>query len=167
MLNQSVMSEFLRTPWTAAFQVPLSVEFSTYEYWSRLPFPAPGDPPGPGTEPSLGSPALAGGFLTARATREALTKASWRGLAAASHPSGSAKTSLSRQGFLSACGIPTPLRSSSFSPALPPKQASSRFSVTTCSLASHTGSTLGSLRTGTTSTVFPVVSVHVHSCFIH
>ena len=66
MLNQSVMSEFLRTPWTAAFQVPLSVEFSTYEYWSRLPFPAPGDLPYPGIKPlSLGSPALQAGSFAA------------------------------------------------------------------------------------------------------
>ena len=71
MLNQSVMSEFLRTPWTAAFQVPLSVEFSTYEYWSRLPFPAPGDLPYPGTEPtSFVSPALAGRFFATEAFKE-------------------------------------------------------------------------------------------------
>ena len=34
------------------------------QYWSELPFPAPGDLPDPGIEPtSLGSPALAGGFF--------------------------------------------------------------------------------------------------------
>ena len=33
------------------------------EYWSGLPFPSPGDFPNPGLKP--GSPALAGGFLTA------------------------------------------------------------------------------------------------------
>ena len=33
------------TPWTVAHQVPLSVEFSRQEYWSRLPFPSPGDLP--------------------------------------------------------------------------------------------------------------------------
>ena len=32
-------------------QVPLSVEFSRQEYWSRLPFPLPGDLPYPGIEP--------------------------------------------------------------------------------------------------------------------
>ena len=38
---------------------------SRQEYWSGLPFPAPGDLPDPGTETlSLESPALAGGFLT-------------------------------------------------------------------------------------------------------
>ena len=34
------------------------------EYWSRLPFPPPGDIPDPGIEPtSLMPPALAGGFF--------------------------------------------------------------------------------------------------------
>ena len=45
------------TPWTAAYQAPLSVGFSRQEYWSGLPFPSPGDLPDPGKiEP--GSPAL-------------------------------------------------------------------------------------------------------------
>ena len=50
--------------------------FSKEEYWSVLPFPSPGDLPGPGTEPW--SPALqvisciAGKFFTDWATREAL-----------------------------------------------------------------------------------------------
>ena len=39
------------TPWTAAHQAPLSMEFSRQEYWSELPFPPPGDLPNPGTEP--------------------------------------------------------------------------------------------------------------------
>ena len=54
------MSDSL-TPRTVAFQVPLSVEFSRREYWSRLPFPSPGDLPRPGIKPM--SPALAGGFF--------------------------------------------------------------------------------------------------------
>ena len=29
------------TPWTAACQAPLSMEFSRQEYWSGLPFPSP------------------------------------------------------------------------------------------------------------------------------
>ena len=38
--------------------------FSSQEYWSGLPFPAPGDLPCPGTKPaSLESPALAGGWI--------------------------------------------------------------------------------------------------------
>ena len=34
-----------------ACQAPLSMEFSTQEYWSGLPFPSPGDLPNPGIEP--------------------------------------------------------------------------------------------------------------------
>ena len=60
----SVMSDSA-TPWTVACQVPLSMEFSRQEYWSRLPFPSPGDLPYPGFKPtSLASPALAVGFFT-------------------------------------------------------------------------------------------------------
>ena len=44
------------TPWTVAYQVPLSMGFSRQECWSGLPFPSPGDLPDPGIEP--GSPAL-------------------------------------------------------------------------------------------------------------
>ena len=46
----------LLTPWTAACQVPLSMEFSRQEYWSGLPFPSLGDLPDLGIEPR--SPAL-------------------------------------------------------------------------------------------------------------
>ena len=52
----------LRSPWTAAFQAPLSMGFPKQECWSGLPFPSPGDLPHPGLEPT--SPALAGGFFT-------------------------------------------------------------------------------------------------------
>ena len=49
------------TPWTVAYQAPLSMEFSGQEYWSRLPFPTLGtfltDPVSPM------SPALAGRLL--------------------------------------------------------------------------------------------------------
>ena len=44
------------TPWTAAHQAPLSIEFSRQEYWNGLPYPSPGDHPDPGIKP--GSPAL-------------------------------------------------------------------------------------------------------------
>ena len=30
------------TPWTVAYQAPLSMGFSRQEYWSGLPFPSPG-----------------------------------------------------------------------------------------------------------------------------
>ena len=40
------------------------MEFSSQEYWSRLPFPTPGDLPDPGIEPvSLASPPLTGEFF--------------------------------------------------------------------------------------------------------
>ena len=45
------------------------MEFSRQTYWSRLPFPTPGDLPGTGIEPaSLASPVLTGGFFTTSAT---------------------------------------------------------------------------------------------------
>ena len=50
------------TPWTVAYQAPLSMRFSRQEYWSGLPFPSPGDLPDPGIEP--GSPALESDALT-------------------------------------------------------------------------------------------------------
>ena len=43
---------FLGTPWTVAYQAPLSMGFSRQEYWSGLPFPSPRDLPDPGTEPA-------------------------------------------------------------------------------------------------------------------
>ena len=48
-------------PWTVARQAPPSMGFPRQEYWSGLPFPSPGDLPGPGIEPM--APALAGGFF--------------------------------------------------------------------------------------------------------
>ena len=47
------------TPWTVARQTPLPMGFSRQEYWSRLPFPPPGDPPDLGIKrTSLAAPAL-------------------------------------------------------------------------------------------------------------
>ena len=47
------------TPWTVACQAPLSMGFPREEYWSRLPFPSPGDFPDSGIEhATLVSPAL-------------------------------------------------------------------------------------------------------------
>ena len=40
----------LLTSWTIACQIPLSMGFSRQEYWSRFPFPFPGDLPDPGIE---------------------------------------------------------------------------------------------------------------------
>ena len=48
------------------------LEFSRQEYWSRLPFPTPGDLPDPRIESaSLVPPVLAGGFFYHCATWEA------------------------------------------------------------------------------------------------
>ena len=53
------------TLWTVVRQAPLSVEFSSQECQSGLPYFAPGDLSKPGIEPaSLVSPELAGGFFT-------------------------------------------------------------------------------------------------------
>ena len=63
---------FFATPWTVACQAPLSMGFCRPEYWSRLPFPPPGDLPNPEIKPtSLTSPALANGLFTTSATWEA------------------------------------------------------------------------------------------------
>ena len=35
--------QLFETPWTLAHQVPLSMGFFRQEYWSKLPFPSPGD----------------------------------------------------------------------------------------------------------------------------
>ena len=53
------------TLWTVAHQAPLSTEFSRQEYWSRGPFPTPGNLLDSGIEPvSLEFLALAGRLLT-------------------------------------------------------------------------------------------------------
>ena len=46
----------LATPWTVAYQAPLSMEFSRQEYWTGLPCPSPGGLPNSRIE--LWSPAL-------------------------------------------------------------------------------------------------------------
>ena len=40
--------QLFATPWTVAYQIPLSMGFPRQEYWSGLPFPPPGDLPNPG-----------------------------------------------------------------------------------------------------------------------
>ena len=47
------------TPWSIAYQAPLSMGFSRQEYWSGLPFPSPGDLPKSFSISTL----LTGGFL--------------------------------------------------------------------------------------------------------
>ena len=64
VLSHAVVSDSA-IPWTIAHQAPLSMGFSTQDYWSGLPYPPPGDFLNPGMEPrSPGSPALAGRFFT-------------------------------------------------------------------------------------------------------
>ena len=64
------------TPWTVAYQAPLSMGFSRQEYWNGLPFPSPEDLPYPGIEPvSLTPPVLTGGSFT--------TSPTWKAAAAA------------------------------------------------------------------------------------
>ena len=60
--------------WTVAHQAPPSMGFSRHKYWSRLPFPSPGDFPDPGIEPR--SPALQADTLTS----EPPGKPQWRSL---------------------------------------------------------------------------------------
>ena len=43
----------LETPWTVTCQAPLSMAFPRKEYYSRLPFPFPGDLSNPGIKPHL------------------------------------------------------------------------------------------------------------------
>ena len=50
------------TPWTVAYQAPLSMGFSRQEYWSGLLFPSAGDLPRPGIEPQ--SPSFQADALT-------------------------------------------------------------------------------------------------------
>ena len=52
--------QLFATPWTVAFQAPPSMEFSRQEHWSELPFP------------SLGNPALSGGFFMTRGTEQTM-----------------------------------------------------------------------------------------------
>ena len=48
--------QLFATPWAVTSQAPPSMGFSRQEYWSRLPFPSPGDLPDLGIEPR--SPSL-------------------------------------------------------------------------------------------------------------
>ena len=49
LLSGSAMSDSA-LPWTVSCQAPLSMGFPTQGYWSRLPFPSPGDLPNAGIE---------------------------------------------------------------------------------------------------------------------
>ena len=63
------------TLWTVAHQAPPLMGFPRREYWSGLPFPSPWDLPNPGMEPM--SPALTGGFFTAKPPGKPLPSPEW------------------------------------------------------------------------------------------
>ena len=61
LLSHFSRVQLCATLWTVAHQAPPSLGFSRQEHWSGLPFPSPGDLPGPGIEPRKSyrcSPAL-------------------------------------------------------------------------------------------------------------
>ena len=60
------------TPWTVAYQAPLSMEFSRQVYRSGLPFPSPGDLPDLGIE--LRSPILQADALTSKPSGKPVPK---------------------------------------------------------------------------------------------
>ena len=41
LLSRFSRVRLLATPWTAAYQAPLYMEFSRQEYWSGVPLPSP------------------------------------------------------------------------------------------------------------------------------
>ena len=67
--------QLFATPWTVTYQAPLFMGFSRQEYWSRLPFPSPGDLPNPGIEPR--SPALQADALLSEPPGKASSHKSW------------------------------------------------------------------------------------------
>ena len=57
-MHAFILSRFSRvqlfvTPWTVAYQAPLSMGFFRQDYWSGLPCPSPKDLPDPGIKPCL------------------------------------------------------------------------------------------------------------------
>ena len=63
------------TPWTVAYQAPLSMGFSRQEYLSGLPFTPPGDLPNLGIE--LNSPALQADSLPSEPSGKPLWMNKW------------------------------------------------------------------------------------------
>ena len=71
-LSACLVVQLYATLWTVAWQAPLSMEISRQEYWSRLPFPTPGNL-NPGIKPTpSASPVLVGGFFTIQPPRKPL-----------------------------------------------------------------------------------------------
>ena len=72
MVSITKLCPTLVTRWIVACQAPLSTGVPGKESWNELPFPSSGDLSHPGTESK--SPAIAGGFFTSWATKEAFRK---------------------------------------------------------------------------------------------
>ena len=53
LFTHSVVSNSFATAWMVTCRAPLSMGFPRQEYWAGLPFPSPGDLPGPGIEPTF------------------------------------------------------------------------------------------------------------------
>ena len=51
LFSHKGMAKSFVTPWTVAYQAPLSMQFSRQEYWSGLPFPSAGNLPDPAIKP--------------------------------------------------------------------------------------------------------------------
>ena len=51
-LSRFSLVRLFATPWTIAYQAPLSMGFVQKEYWSGLLCPPPGDLPNPGIKPA-------------------------------------------------------------------------------------------------------------------
>ena len=62
----------LVTPWSIAHHAPLSMGFPRQEYWSRLPFPSPGDLPKLGVKPMC--TCIAGRFFTTEPPGKQMTE---------------------------------------------------------------------------------------------
>ena len=56
--------QFLATLWMAAHLAPLSMGFSSQEYWNGLPFPLPRNLPDPGIKPTSPTSAFVDRFFT-------------------------------------------------------------------------------------------------------
>ena len=64
MLSRFSCIQLFVTPWSVAYQAPMSMEFSRQKYWSGLPLPYPGIFPTRVFCIEPMSPALAGIFFT-------------------------------------------------------------------------------------------------------
>ena len=71
MLSCFSCVQLFATLWTKARQFPVSMGFSSQEYWSGLPFPSPGDLSDPEIEPtSPVSPAMQADSLPSQPPRK-------------------------------------------------------------------------------------------------